>query len=375
MTIGIMHTADNHIGLHFHSYPDNVRQDLIAERFNALEGLVHQANARRADFFVIAGDLFDAIGVSTTNIRQCVEKLAQFEGVAVIVVPGNHDYYQGPQTELWKRFKQEAEDQTNIHLLHEPKVQSYEVRDEVVHFFPCPCPTRTGAEPVIGWVQQAASEMKGLKIGIAHGNVTGLGRDDDHRYFNMEPDALRAAGLATWLLGHIHVPYPDTTRGQSSDYFMAGTHTPDSLKCRHTGSAWLIECEGDAVTSYEQVSAGKLAFVRIERELNNMADVEALQSACGPLDQDGTLLDLQLTGCLTSDEQGALNELLEQLRKQFFHFRCSNHSQDRLTAEEIATQYPEGTLAHRLLTTLIGDETHPQAAALAYDLIEEARES
>lgn len=375
MTIRLMHTADNHIGLSFQTYPEEIRQDLIAERFNALARLVHEANARQADFFVIAGDLFDVIQVSTANIRQCIEKLAQFQGVAVIVVPGNHDYYQGSETDLWRRFNQEAEDQTNIHLLHEPTVQSYEVRNEVVHFFPCPCPTKTGSEPVIGWVQQAASEVTGLKIGVAHGNVTGLGIDDKNRYFNMHPEALRSAGLATWLLGHIHVPYPDTTQGQSSDYFMAGTHTPDSLKCRHTGSAWFIECEGDAVSSYEQVSAGKLAFVRVERELNNMTDIEALQSACDQLHADGTLLDLQLAGCLTSEEKGALKELLEQLQRRFFHFSCSNYSEDRLTAQEIADKYPEGTLAHRLLTTLVGDETHPQAAALAYELIEGARES
>ena len=59
MSLKILHTADNQIGLSFAKYPDEVRERLLEERFLALERLVETANEQKVHFFVIAGDLFD----------------------------------------------------------------------------------------------------------------------------------------------------------------------------------------------------------------------------------------------------------------------------------------------------------------------------
>jgi DNA repair exonuclease SbcCD nuclease subunit len=256
MPIRIIHTADNHIGLPFKQVPADVAKRLIEERFLALERLVGVANARAAHFFVVAGDLFDSTRVKPGDIEKAANVLRGFDGVAVIVVPGNHDHFATSETEVWKRFRKATEADARIDLLVDPAVKSYDVEGQAVHFFPCACPSKTGAESTIGWVAEAAGQLAtGLKIGIAHGNVTGLGLDAEGQYFTMEPAALEAAGLATWLLGHIHVPFPTSESGERSPYFMAGTHTPDSLRCRHGGSAWSIECGGDQVTSRTPPSA------------------------------------------------------------------------------------------------------------------------
>jgi hypothetical protein len=54
---------------------------------------------------------------------------------------------------------------------------------------------------------------------------------------------------------------------------MAGTHTPDSLRCRHAGSAWSIECDGDRVTRYERLAPGEIAFRRLTQELLSADDL------------------------------------------------------------------------------------------------------
>jgi exonuclease SbcD len=373
MPIRIVHTADNHIGLSFKQYPADVAKRLIEERFLALERLVAIASKCEAHFFVVAGDLFDSTRVKASDIEKAANVLRGFEGEAVIVVPGNHDHFANSEMEVWKRFRQATEGDGRIDLLADPAVKSYDVEGQAVHFFPCPCPSKTGAEPTIGWVAEAASRhATGLKIGIAHGNVTGLGLDAEGQYFNMKPAALEAAGMATWLLGHIHVPFPTTESGEWSPYFMAGTHTPDSLRCRHAGSAWSIECDGDRVTRYHRLAPGKIAFQRLTQELLSAGDVADIVHRCEAFDAGSTILDLQFSGRLSAAERAQLTAEIDRLRPEFLNLTDDlGDIHDRIDAAQIEQRYRSGGLAHRLLTALLGDTDHPDAATLAHQLIEE----
>ena len=374
MPVRILHTADNHIGLPFKQYPAAVRDKLVEERFAALGRLVEMANERHADFFVVAGDLFDSTRATVQDIKKTAGILRGFAGEAVIVVPGNHDHHTGPETEVWNRFRREIDGAANIDLLSTRVVKSYEVADQAVHFFPCPCPSKTGRESTIGWVADAARERPGdLRIGIAHGNVTGLGLDAADQYFNMEPAALQSSGVATWLLGHIHVPFPTAESGMQSPYFMAGTHTPESLRCRHAGSAWWIECDGDRVTRYDRLSPGRLRFVRIEREVCSADDIAAVLAECRGHEAARTILDLQLSGRLSAAEKATLDDAIAVLRPGFLHITDESEIHGRIDAAQVASTYSDDGLAARLLTALLADEAHPDAATLAHELIQEAR--
>ena len=372
MPIRIVHTADNHLDLPFKQYPAEVASRLIEERFLALGRLVAVANERNAHFFVVAGDLFDSTRVKVGDIDKAAAVLRGFDGVAVIVVPGNHDHYANSETEVWRRFRRATEADARIDLLVDPAVKSYDVEGQAVHFFPCACPSKTGAEPTIGWVAEAAAQhATGLKIGIAHGNVTGLGLDAEGQYFNMEPAALEAAGIATWLLGHIHVPFPTSESGERSPYFMAGTHTPDSLRCRHAGSAWSIECDGDRVTRYERLAPGEITFRRLTQELLSVDDVAGIVRTCEALDAGSTVIDLQLSGRLSAAERAHLTAEIDRLRAGFLNLTEESNIHDRIDAAQIEREYRSGGLAQRLLTALLADADHPDAATLAHRLIEE----
>lgn len=374
MPVRILHTADNHVGLPFKQYPADVRDKLVEERFAALGRLVETANERQADFFVVAGDLFDSTRATVQEIQKTAGILRGFAGEAVIVVPGNHDHHAGPETEVWKRFRREVEGAANIDLLNTPTVKSYDVAGQRVHFFPCPCPSKTGRDSTICWVADAAREHPdGLRIGIAHGNVAGLGLDAADQYFNMEPAALESSGVATWLLGHIHVPFPTAESGMQSPYFMAGTHTPDSLRCRHAGSAWWIECDGDRVTRYERLSPGRLRFARIEQEVCSADDVATVLAECRRHEAARTILDLQLSGRLSAAEKATLDDAIGVLRPGFLHVSDESEIHGRIDAAQVASIYSDDGLAARLLTALLADEAHPDAATLAHELIQEVR--
>ena len=374
MPITIVHTADNHIGLPFKKYSDTLRKKLADERFEALKGLVDEANRRKAHFFVVAGDLFDSTGVSAADVKRTVAILNAFAGDEVLVLPGNHDHFAGPETTVWKHFRKESEGMARIHLLEKSEPYQFDVDGLKICFFACPCPSKTGSESLIGWVaDEAKQHPDALRIGIAHGNVAGLGLDAEDNYFNMERSDLEQSGVATWLLGHIHVPFPTSDTGQNSSHFMAGTHTPDSIRCRHNGSAWLIECEAAGVVAYEKLNPGSLRFVRIQKGLTSANDIDSLLRQCASLDAEHTVLDLQLTGRLTAKEKTDLVTTLDNIKTKFLSLSFEMEIRDRIDLDEVEKIYPNKGLGFNLLTALLANANNPDAATLAHGLIEEIK--
>ncbi|GAC1458018.1 MAG: DNA repair exonuclease [Ktedonobacterales bacterium] len=92
MRATFVHTADNHLGY---------EQYGVKERFNdfahAFLAVVDDAIARRADFFVVAGDLFNKRAIDALTLIQAQEALQRLKaaGIPAVAIEGNHDrsYY------------------------------------------------------------------------------------------------------------------------------------------------------------------------------------------------------------------------------------------------------------------------------------------
>jgi DNA repair protein SbcD/Mre11 len=372
MAVRIVHTADNHLGISFKQYPEGVRKRLLQERIDALRSLVEEGNARKAHFLVVAGDLFDKVSVQRPIIDEAVKVLACFEGEAVLVLAGNHDYYEGGESTLWQRFQKAAEG-TCVHALLRPQVEHFEVDGQAVAFYPCPCPAKYGQEPMTGWVNTVDKPAGTIHIGIAHGNVEGLGLDADQRYFNMSERGLQEAGLHTWLLGHIHVPSPLPGITGRQTFYMSGIHTPDSVKVTRAGHAWYLEIEADGTIRHASLQPGKVIFKRIVRELGHADDIATLRKDCSRLNLPDTVLDLQLSGRLNREDVAQLNSLLAELAESCLHLSDERQIHPVLDAAAIDALFPPETLPHRLLNTLAADQQHPEDVHLALDLINDLR--
>lgn len=87
-----VHTADNHLGY---------EQYGVKERFNdftrAFWAIVDDAIARKADLFVIAGDLFNKRAIDARTLMHAQQGLARLRdaGIPAVAIEGNHDrsYY------------------------------------------------------------------------------------------------------------------------------------------------------------------------------------------------------------------------------------------------------------------------------------------
>ena len=92
MRATFVHTADNHLG--YEQYGLKQRFDDFARAFLSV---VDGAIQRRADFFVIAGDLFNKRAIDAQTLMQAQTGLERLRdaGIPAIAVEGNHDrsYY------------------------------------------------------------------------------------------------------------------------------------------------------------------------------------------------------------------------------------------------------------------------------------------
>lgn len=369
MPLKILHTADNHIGLSFAKYPDEIRERLVEERFLALERLVETANEQKVHFFVIAGDLFDKQTVAKKLIKRAVSILAKFEGDSVLVLAGNHDYYEGSDNKLWQTFKSEAEGTCVIPLLKQ-ETKEFDSDAGRICFYACPCPSKHSSDHMIGWTVDKDKAEDTVHIGIAHGNVEGFGLDSDNRYFNMSETDFQNSGLDSWLLGHIHVPFPKSGTTGNPSFFMPGIHTPDSIKCTHPGYAWLIEISESKAFKYEHLTPGAVRFVRINDSLTDSDDVQKLRLRCEEFDLQNTVLNFQLEGRLDEEGKKAFKDLCTQLSNECLHFSDDSIIATVLDAAAISAKYPDGTIPNSLLLDLLNEEEHPEDAQIALEIME-----
>ncbi|WP_455381783.1 metallophosphoesterase family protein, partial [Salinispira pacifica] len=195
--VRILHTADLHLGMKFAGYPQ-VRDRLSAARFDALDRIVESANREQCSLLTIGGDLFDRPRVGAAEVERAAESLSRFEGEAVLVLPGNHDYV-APESELWTRFRRAAGDRTI--LLDRPEPVDLRPFGPSAALYPAPCTARRSAVNNIGWIApDSLLEGVDLHIGIAHGSLQGLSPDPELNYYPMSREELLSRPVDLWLL-------------------------------------------------------------------------------------------------------------------------------------------------------------------------------
>lgn len=369
--IRIIHTADNHIGRNFHGrdYKPTTREALINERFLALHRVVQAGNVRKAHFLVIAGDLFDSPRVSRRDIQRVINILKAFEGEAVLILPGNHDFFERSADSLWMIFQQLCDDD-RICLLNDYQPVQYTCGEQIVNFYPAPCRSKHSTTNEIEWIIEREIDQAAINLGIAHGNVEGQGFNGE-RHFNMSVPELVSAQLDTWLLGHIHVPYPFTAQQTRPAFFFPGTHTPEDFNCRHDGLCWFLEIDSDKEVHMEQVKTGALRFHRLSYRVDSAEDLAELIRVIEQFPVDASLVCLELDGKLTAEELDLLHQTLESFQRRLLHFEWQEDVTQRIDQEYIDQHYSADTLPHRLLAGLATDTEHSLALQLAHQLIQQ----
>ena len=373
MPIKIVHTADNHIGMRFSHIPNiEAREKMVAERILALKRIVDFANINKADFLVVAGDLFDKLKTPSDDLKKTATILNNFVGEAVVIIPGNHDYFSASGDELWSNFSKHINEE-KVFVLTDYRPKSFAVNDSEITFFPAGCRSPHSSENLIGWVKEYPKNTRALNIGIAHGNVEGLGLDDVHKYFNMTPAELKSSGLDFWLLGHIHVPFPTQSVASNPGYFFSATHTPDGFSKKHSGFFWLIEVDEKKNLQAILQNSDSFRFITLEKNLHSMEDFESLKSEIDCFNAPKTALKLVLNGRLEKEQIPECENHLEKISSAFLFFSKENNLTEKIDKKYIDAMYPNDSIPHHLLTELLKEEDEGLSLQICSELMEKIK--
>lgn len=368
-------TGDNHIGLRHTNY-GAAAPELIESRTSAFSQMVETANRENCALFVVAGDLFDRpSGISKKEMKPLVEHLSEFHGV-VAVLPGNHDYYNG-ETQVWKYFEDLISERDNILLMNEFRPYEQTIDGEKVVLYPAFCTAKHSApnENNLGWIKNTEIIDDGAyHIGVAHGAVEGESLDKEGRYCVMTREELTGIPVDLWLIGHTHVPFPRNlteTFAPAGKIFNAGTHVQTDVSCNTEGQCFIFEISPQKEVLAKKFVSGNLRFVRKTLNLTAGAMQDAVERELQPLG-DRSVVELILTGAVTSEEYEERHAVLDKLLERFLYgtFQDSELS-ELITKERIDAEFPETSFSAGLLTALLDE---PKEAQLVYDLLSKLKE-
>ncbi len=364
MTLKIFHTGDLHLGMRFNSYAESIRKVLREARFQSLEGMVNKANELETDLFVVAGDLFDNLTVAKSDIEKTIKILDRFAGELVLVLPGNHDYY-NEESDLWKTFNSYRSEK--ILLLNDNRIYSLDSYGLEVDIYPAYCENKHSATNNLGWIKECESiEEDRLNLGLAHGALEGLSADIEGKYYYMTMDELEAIPVDLWLLGHTHVQYPVKDKVYDQKIYNAGTPEPDGLNFKSHGAAWFIKASKDSLEA-ESIHTGLYKFMDLNIEIREDEDIYRLKDELLKNNMDKHIVRLNLSGRLSEDLYSQLNKIYQELENELFYLIIEDENLGvRINEEIIKREFTKGSFPYEFLNKLKDDE---EALQIAYEII------
>lgn len=364
MELKIFHTGDIHLGKKYNKYNGAVKEKLVEARFSTLENMIKKANELDTDLFVVAGDLFNAIQVSKTDIKRTVNILNKFTGASVLVLPGNHDYDNGV-VDLWNEFSKFTNDK--VLVLNENRPYYLKDYGLDVAVYPAYCHSMHSEENSLEWIKkEVMSEGYRYHIGLAHGALEGLSPDMEGNYYYMEMDELHSIPTDLWLIGHTHVRYPLHDEIANNKVFNSGSPEPDGLDFNGRGSAWYITLNGRG-NNAKRIITGEYEFFDKQFEIYNNEDLETIKRWAFEGSKDKKIIRMNLSGSVSKETYEDLSDFYRDLDLNLFHCIVEDSElRMKIDKETIEEEFVKGSFPYEFLNALAHDE---EALQMAYDIL------
>jgi DNA repair exonuclease SbcCD nuclease subunit len=362
MSITFVHTADWQLGKPFAGVGDFQKRALLQrERLAAIKRLGDLARERRAEFVLVAGDLFDSASATKNTVAEACGAIGEVDR-PVYAIPGNHDH--GGPGSLWEQefFRREQKQLApNLHVLL--KAEPLELDHAVL--FPCPLLRRHEASDPTRWLRDLDGlERFGAKprIVVAHGSVLSFGGTFDeeesdrgvpnlidlHRIPDISYDYIalgdwhgaKQVGDKAWYSGT-----PELDR-----FVKGGEHDP--------GNILLVEAGRRLPPKVESLRTRHIGWHELAFSFADDAGVGVLETRVGELignRVNGDLLRLQLKGSLGIAAYSRLEQLIDSWTARLIRVRLDNQTTVSPSPEEIEvlTRRAEDPLISRVAARLV----------------------
>lgn len=341
-----VHSADWQLGARFAQFAERAPR-LRATRVQTLSRTLALASERNADAFLIAGDLFEDNHVENELVDEVVALFADYPDLAILILPGNHDPYSGPDS-IWDR-KQFLEAPSHIRVFREPG--SWEMNG--VHFVASPLQQKVSTLDPSLRLQSLAEGLpaEAIKVGMTHGAIAIPGKHQAND-FPISLDAASRAGLDYLAVGHWHQwqVYDDDR------LMMPGTPEPDNFGQDQAGHVAFVELtEQGKKPLIEKVSIRSLSWERLSFDLTDEAQARrgvqtAIDNASKGL--ENTVFRVVLSGPTTPERLDAVKAWLKEQMASAFICQVRDESEVMLSAQELEAITQEHPLVDQVLRDL-----------------------
>jgi DNA repair exonuclease SbcCD nuclease subunit len=296
MNVRFIHTSDWQIGKVFR-FVDDATMGLLQEaRLTAITRLGEFANEHGVRLVLVAGDVYDMEALSPRSLNQPLERMRNFDAINWHLLPGNHDPHR--PSGLWDQLlRKGVPDNVHIHIAPE----SVTINGDSLVLLPAPLHQRRTLQDPTAYMDGLDLPYGLVRIGLAHGTVTGFGSDVKERPNYIAPDRPARAGLAYLALGDWHGLKKITDR-----CWYSGTPETDAFDVLDGGQALLVEIEGPgAAPKVTPFGTGEYTWITLQEKINSRADVdylgEKLRRSGAKLNQ--VLMHLQVQGTLSLENR------------------------------------------------------------------------
>lgn len=372
MRATFVHTADNHLG--YEQYGVRERYDDFARAFiSVVEGAI----ARHADFFVVAGDLFNKRAIDARTLTQANEglRMLQDAGIIAIGIEGNHDrsYYRDGMSWLQYLSYQGLLRLLNPSLKDGAPVMAEWSRESLtglyttlkggkLRIYGLPWYGSSTARVMAGFAEtltaaRAQEEAEGVEYRalLMHTGVEGILPQLQGLPTRAEFEPLR--GLVDYVaLGHVHKPY-------AIDNWLFNPGSTETWGAEE--SAWEDRgyyavavdtdvAEGEPRHHAEHVTNPRRPFVRLGFRVDGLNDPSAFYESFERRVEQGArehrdalgrkpVVDVSMTGVWSFDSAAIERARLEEIvRERFQPLVARIHDSARANAWDVDDDDPTG---------------------------------
>jgi hypothetical protein len=234
--------------------------------------------------------------------------------------------------------------------------------------FPAPLRRRSEVNDLTEWMDEAPSAEGRIRIGLAHGSVTGFGTDGEAKN-PIAPDRAKRAGLDYLALGDWH-----RTMKVNSATWYAGTPEADRFNSQESGQVLLVDIAGKgAPPAVTEMRTGAFRWLSQQEELSAAEDLAGLEQRLrGHPDLSSLLMRLTLKGTLDLTARAGLNSRLSALEAAMFWLESSLDELHVRPTQDDLEQIDFGGVLREAAELLKAEAGNPASSAMERRRAEEA---
>jgi len=296
MSARFIHTSDWQIGKVFRFVDDATMGLLQDARLRAITRIGELAREHDAQHVLVAGDVYDMEALSPRSLNQPLERMRNFSAVQWHLLPGNHDPHR--PNGLWDQLLRKGVP-ANVHIHVAPEPALYE--EDSLALLPAPLFHRRALGDPTEYMDGAELPEGFIRVGLAHGTITGFGSDDRDVPNFIAPDRPVKVGLSYLALGDWHGQKKINER-----CWYSGTPETDAFDVIGGGQALLVEIDGHgAPPAVTPLATGHYNWITLSEQINSQTDVDFLAGKLRDVsdDLDRVLVHLITEGALSLEDR------------------------------------------------------------------------